>query len=39
MVTELPAPLPDADVLVGLDLLLDCKLVLDGPGRWFTLEF
>jgi hypothetical protein len=39
LVTELPAPLPDADVLVGLDVLLDCKLVLDGPGRSFTLEF
>jgi hypothetical protein len=39
LVTELSAILPDADVLVGLDVLLDCKLVLDGPGRWFTLDF
>lgn len=26
-------------VLIGMDILLDCKLLLDGPGRRFTLEF
>lgn len=39
LVTELAAVLPDADVLVGLDILLTCKLFLDGPGCQFTLEF
>jgi hypothetical protein len=39
LVTELTAVLPDADVLIGLDVLLTCKLFLDGPGRQFTLEF
>ena len=27
------------DVLIGLDLLVSCRLVLDGPARLFTLEF
>jgi hypothetical protein len=39
MVAELTTSLTDADVLIGLDVLLECKLVLDGPGRCFTLEF
>jgi hypothetical protein len=39
LVTELAAVLPDADVLIGLDVLLTCKLLLDGPGGQFTLEF
>jgi hypothetical protein len=34
-----PAVLPDIDVLIGLDILLDCKMLLDGPARRFTLEF
>jgi hypothetical protein len=38
-VTELTTALPDTDVLIGLDVLLDCKLLLDGPARQFTLEF
>jgi hypothetical protein len=37
--SELATALPDVDVLVGLDVLLQCKLLLDGPGREFTLEF
>jgi hypothetical protein len=27
------------DVLFGLDLLLNCRLFLDGPARTFTLDF
>jgi len=27
------------DVLIGLDLLIACRLVVDGPARLFTLEF
>jgi hypothetical protein len=38
-VTELPVALPDADVLIGLDVLLECSFLLDGPARLFTLEF
>jgi hypothetical protein len=38
-VVELPAGLPDADVLIGMDVLLTCKLVLDSPRRQFALEF
>ena len=39
IVMELIDPPPDVDVLVGLDILLDCRLLLDGPARQFTLEF
>jgi hypothetical protein len=38
-VMELPIAIPGIDMLIGLDLLLDCKLTVDGPGRQFTLEF
>jgi hypothetical protein len=39
LVTELAAALTDADVLIGLDVLLECTLLLDGPARMFTLDF
>jgi hypothetical protein len=39
LVTELAVSLPDAEVLIGMDILLGCKLILDGPARQFTLEF
>ncbi len=39
LVSELTTVLPDADVLVGLDVLLEIKTFVDGPGRQFTLEF
>jgi hypothetical protein len=39
LVSELAAVLPDADVLIGLDLLLKGKLLLDGPMRLFILDF
>ncbi len=39
LVMEAPALLPEADILIGLDILLDCKTLLDGPARLFTLEF
>lgn len=38
LVTDLPTVLPDTDVLIGLDVLLECKLLLDGPAKSFTLE-
>jgi hypothetical protein len=37
-VSELPVALPDADVLVGLNVLLQAKLWLDGPARSFSLD-
>ena len=39
LVMELVTILPDADVLIGLDVLLEFKLALDGPGRRFTLVY
>jgi hypothetical protein len=39
LVIELTTILPDADVLVGLDVLFGCKMLLDGPGKWFSLDF
>jgi hypothetical protein len=38
LVMELP-PGPSCDVLIGMDVLLGCKLIVDGPGRQFTIEF
>lgn len=35
----LAVSLPDADVLVGLNVLLQGKLTLDGPRRTFSLQF
>jgi len=37
-VMELALPIPGIDVLIGLDVLLNGKLFLDGPARQFTLE-
>jgi hypothetical protein len=39
LVMETPCLIPGVEVLIGLDILLDCILLLDGPGRQFTLEF
>jgi hypothetical protein len=38
LVMELPSTLP-VDVLIGLDVLFNCSLLLDGLGRQFTLTF
>jgi hypothetical protein len=38
VVSELATTLPDADVLVGLDVLLQTRLFLDVPGRQVTLN-
>lgn len=38
-VTALPQPIPGIDVLLGLDLLRQCLLIVDGPGKKFTLSF
>ncbi len=37
-VMELTATLPQVDVLIGLDFLLGCRFILDGPARQFSLE-
>jgi len=39
LVMELANPIPNVEVLIGLDILLDCRLLLDGPARRFTLDF
>ena len=38
LVMELPPGFP-LDVLIGMDILLTCKMLVDGPARQFTLEF
>jgi hypothetical protein len=38
VVMELP-PALSCDVLIGMDLLLGCKLIVDGPSKLFTIEF
>jgi hypothetical protein len=38
-VTELATALPDAEVLLGLDVLLAWRMYWDGPGRLSTLDF
>jgi len=38
LVMELPPGL-SCDVLIGMDVLMGCKLIVDGPGQQFTLEF
>jgi hypothetical protein len=37
-VMELTTVLPQTEVLIGLDFLLGCKFLLDGPSRQFSLE-
>jgi hypothetical protein len=39
LVMEAPAPLPNLDVLIGLDILRTIRLVVDGPAGVFTLEW
>jgi hypothetical protein len=39
LVMELPVALPKVDVLIGMDVLLGCRLLVDGPARQFTLDF
>lgn len=38
-VMELPRNLPTVDVLVGMDLLNELVVMIDGPGKQFTLSF
>ncbi len=39
LVSELATVISDIDMLIGMDVLLSCKLLPDGPARQFTLEF
>jgi hypothetical protein len=39
LVMELTSPPHGLDVLIGLDIMLGCRMVLAGPARQFTLEF
>jgi hypothetical protein len=38
-VSALDHAIPGIDMLIGLDVLLDRRLLIDGPARRFTLEF
>ena len=38
LVMELAQTLQNVDVLIGLDVLLQCVLHVDGPGRQFSLS-
>lgn len=38
-VTEFLHAPPQIDILIGLDILNDCLVVIDGPGGRFTLGF
>jgi hypothetical protein len=38
LVMELPPGFP-VDVLIGMDVLLNCRMLLDGPGRIVTIDF
>ncbi len=38
LVMALP-PGPTCDGLIGMDVLRRCKLIVDGPGDLFLLEF
>jgi hypothetical protein len=39
VVQELKTVLPGADVLVGLNAMLECNFVLEGPARQFSFIF
>jgi hypothetical protein len=39
LVSELTTPLPNLEALIGLDVLRESLLVLDGPGQQFILGY
>lgn len=39
LVSELTAPLPNIEALIGMDVLRQCLLVMDGPGQQCILAF
>jgi hypothetical protein len=39
LVMDMPSALGKIQVLIGLDVLLDFRLLIDGPGRRFTIDF
>lgn len=39
LVMELPVVIPGIDVLIGRDILNQCKTVIDGPNSCFSIEF
>jgi hypothetical protein len=38
-VTSFPQPLTDIEALIGMDVIKEVSLKIDGPGKVFTLEF
>lgn len=39
LVVELSTPVPNLDVLIGMDVIRTCKLLVDGPAGVFSLEW
>ena len=39
LVTDFLQAPPGIDVLLGMDLIRECLLIIDGPGEFFTLGF
>jgi hypothetical protein len=39
IVMEMAQPIPRVEVLIGMDILLGWKLLVDGPAGRFNLEF
>jgi hypothetical protein len=39
LVMELTRPLPNVEVLIGLDILLGRRFLIEGPARRFSFEF
>jgi hypothetical protein len=38
-VMELPQTIPNFDVILGLDVILQTRFFIDGPGQSFTIDF
>jgi hypothetical protein len=38
-VMELLHSPPNFEAMIGMDVLAECLLILDGPGRQFTIAF
>ena len=38
LVMDMPAGVP-LDVLIGMDVLLNCRMLVDGPARQLTIDF
>ena len=39
LVMDLANPPPDLEVLIGMDVMSECVVLIDGPAQQFTLSF